>query len=101
MQDARCKMLAGIKRAHLDTTTMKNLTNAPDCTKAFELRRIARDRPRAGFALVVVSRCAQITPGMGVAFARQAALSLYGEITLSPREPHGAKFEFRWPHGSQ
>ncbi len=36
--------------------------------------------------------------GMGLALARQAAKSLSGEITLSPREPHGAKFEFRWPH---
>jgi signal transduction histidine kinase len=39
--------------------------------------------------------------GMGLALARQAAKSLSGEITLSPREPHGAKFEFRWPHVTQ
>jgi signal transduction histidine kinase len=38
--------------------------------------------------------------GMGLALVRQAALSLNGHITLSPREPSGAKFEFRWPRGS-
>jgi signal transduction histidine kinase len=38
--------------------------------------------------------------GMGLALARQAALSLNGHITLSPRDPSGAKFEFRWPHVS-
>jgi signal transduction histidine kinase len=38
--------------------------------------------------------------GMGLALARQAALTLNGVITLGPREPTGAKFEFRWPHAS-
>ena len=38
--------------------------------------------------------------GMGLALARQAALSLNGSITLSPRKPGGAKFEFRWPRVS-
>jgi signal transduction histidine kinase len=38
--------------------------------------------------------------GMGLALARQAALSLNGQITLAPRQPNGAKFEFRWPRNS-
>ncbi|MEW6160248.1 MAG: HAMP domain-containing sensor histidine kinase [Verrucomicrobiota bacterium] len=38
--------------------------------------------------------------GMGLALARQAALTLNGSILLSPRDPSGAKFEFRWPHAS-
>lgn len=36
--------------------------------------------------------------GMGLALARQAALSLNGHLSLAPREPIGVKFEFRWPH---
>jgi signal transduction histidine kinase len=39
--------------------------------------------------------------GMGLALAQQAALSLNGNITLSPRKPNGAKFEFRWPRVSE
>jgi signal transduction histidine kinase len=35
--------------------------------------------------------------GMGLALARHAALTLSGKISLSPRDPAGAKFEFRWP----
>jgi signal transduction histidine kinase len=39
--------------------------------------------------------------GMGLASARRAALSLNGEISLGPREPNGAKFEFHWPRATQ
>jgi signal transduction histidine kinase len=39
--------------------------------------------------------------GMGLASARRAALSLNGEISLGPRDPHGAKFEFHWPRATQ
>ena len=34
--------------------------------------------------------------GMGLALASQAASSLNGRIDLAPREPSGARFEFRW-----
>ena len=36
--------------------------------------------------------------GMGLALARQAALSLSGSISLAPRDQSGTRFEFRWPH---
>ena len=34
--------------------------------------------------------------GMGLAVARQAMLSMDGDITISPREESGVKFEIRW-----
>jgi signal transduction histidine kinase len=36
--------------------------------------------------------------GMGLALARQAALSLSGSISIAPRDQSGTRFEFRWPH---
>jgi signal transduction histidine kinase len=38
--------------------------------------------------------------GMGLALAKQAALSLSGKIFLTPRDQGGTRFEFRWPHVS-
>jgi len=38
--------------------------------------------------------------GMGLALAKQAALSLNGTLDLAPRSPGGARFEFRWPQVS-
>jgi signal transduction histidine kinase len=35
--------------------------------------------------------------GMGLATAKQAALSLNGKISLVPREQGGVRFEFAWP----
>ena len=35
--------------------------------------------------------------GMGLPTARQAILSMEGDITISPREERGVKFEIRWP----
>ncbi|HEX4631181.1 MAG TPA: HAMP domain-containing sensor histidine kinase [Chthoniobacterales bacterium] len=38
--------------------------------------------------------------GMGLALARQAALSMTGRISLTPRKDGGARFEVRWPKSS-
>ena len=35
--------------------------------------------------------------GMGLPLTRRAIESLGGDVTLSKREPYGAKLEFRWP----
>lgn len=35
--------------------------------------------------------------GVGLALVKQAALSIGGKISLSPRNPLGARFELRWP----
>ena len=38
--------------------------------------------------------------GVGLALAAQAADSMQGQISLTPRDGGGAQFEFRWPRYS-
>jgi signal transduction histidine kinase len=38
--------------------------------------------------------------GMGLAIARQAVMSMGGDITISPRDESGVTFEIRWPRYS-
>jgi signal transduction histidine kinase len=35
--------------------------------------------------------------GMGLAIARQAVMSMGGDVVISPREEAGVKLEIRWP----
>jgi signal transduction histidine kinase len=35
--------------------------------------------------------------GMGLAIAERAALSLSGNVSVTPREDKGTRYEFRWP----